>query len=134
VASVICYAADQFGAAMQAAGIGDGTTVVANAETDHSAAALGAPGTRLQARHRWASGSIIPSMVQTGLLLIADITGYSTYINRSELEHARGSLTDLLNLLITQTRLPLVISKLEGDAVFSYAPARSILQGQKRWS
>jgi hypothetical protein len=69
-------------------------------------------------------------MVQSGLLLIADITGYSTYINQSELEHARSSLTDLLNLLIAQTRLPLVISKLEGDAVFSYAPARSILQGQ----
>ena len=72
----------------------------------------------------------MPGMVQTGLLLIADITGYSTYINQSELEHARGSLTDLLNLLIAQTRQPLVISKLEGDAVFSYAPARSILQGQ----
>ena len=63
---------------MQAARIGDGTTVVACAEADHLAAALGAPSTCLQALHRWASGPIIPSMVQTGLLLIADITGYST--------------------------------------------------------
>ena len=69
-------------------------------------------------------------MSRVGLLLISDITGYSTYVKQSELEHARDSLTDLLNLLISHTRLPLVISKLEGDAVFSYAPARSILQGQ----
>ena len=69
-------------------------------------------------------------MAEAGLLIISDITGYSTYVKQSELEHAQSSLTDLLNLLIAHTHLPLVISKLEGDAVFSYAPARSILQGQ----
>ena len=35
-------------------------------------------------------------MSQTGLLLITDITGYSKYVNQSELEHAQSSLTDLL--------------------------------------
>jgi len=69
-------------------------------------------------------------MSQTGLLLITDITGYSKYVNQSELEHAQSSLTDLLNLLIDYTRSPLVLSKLEGDAVFSYAPYEGFLQGQ----
>jgi hypothetical protein len=69
-------------------------------------------------------------MTQPGFLIISDITGYSKYVNESELEHARDSLTDLLNILIQHTQSPLVISKLEGDAVFSYAPAGGFLQGQ----
>jgi predicted aspartyl protease len=69
-------------------------------------------------------------MTQQGFLIISDITGYSKYVNESELEHARDSLTALLNLLIKHTQSPLVISKLEGDAVFSYAPANGFLQGQ----
>jgi len=69
-------------------------------------------------------------MAQQGFLIISDITGYSKYVNESELEHARDSLTALLNILIQHTQSPLVISKLEGDAVFSYAPAGGFLQGQ----
>jgi hypothetical protein len=69
-------------------------------------------------------------MTQQGFLIISDITGYSKYVNESELEHARDSLAALLNLLIQHTQSPLVISKLEGDAVFSYAPAGGFLQGQ----
>ena len=69
-------------------------------------------------------------MTQQGFLIISDITGYSKYVNESELEHARDSLTALLNLLIGHTQSPLVISKLEGDAVFSYAPAGGFLQEQ----
>jgi hypothetical protein len=69
-------------------------------------------------------------MTQQGFLIISDITGYSKYVNESELEHARDSLTALLNLLIHHTQSPLVLSKLEGDAVFSYAPAGGFLQGQ----
>lgn len=69
-------------------------------------------------------------MAQQGFLVISDITGYSKYVNESELEHARDSLTDLLNILIDHTQSPLVISDLEGDAVFSYAPLGGFLQGQ----
>lgn len=69
-------------------------------------------------------------MTQQGFLIISDITGYSKYLKESELEHARDSLSALLNLLIQHTKSPLVISDLEGDAVFSYAPAGGFLQGQ----
>jgi len=69
-------------------------------------------------------------MTQQGFLIISDITGYSKYVNESELEHARDCLTSLLNLLLDHTKSPLVLSKLEGDAVFSYAPAHGFLQGQ----
>jgi hypothetical protein len=39
----------------------------------------------------------------------------------SELEHAQDSLRTLLQLLIQHTQPPLTISRLEGDAVISYA-------------
>ncbi len=67
---------------------------------------------------------------QSGILLIADITGYTKFLASSELEHAQDSLRSLLELIVEHTGPPLVISRLEGDAVISYAPAGSFLQGQ----
>ncbi len=58
---------------------------------------------------------------QLAFLCVADITGYTGYLNASELEHAHGTLTDLLELLVDRAGPPMRISKLEGDAVFSYA-------------
>ncbi len=69
-------------------------------------------------------------MATTGCIVIADITGYTAYLKGSELEHAEDSLRSLLEVLIEHTKPPLVISRLEGDAVISYAPQASFLQGQ----
>ena len=69
-------------------------------------------------------------MKQQGFLFIADITGYTAYLSGSELEHAQDSLKNLMEVLIQSTKPPLVISRLEGDAVISYAPEGSYLQGQ----
>ncbi len=65
-----------------------------------------------------------------GMLLIADLTGYTTYLHDSELEHARGTLTALLEILVGGTRPPLTISRLEGDALFSYGLEDFSLRGQ----
>lgn len=54
-------------------------------------------------------------------LVIADITGYTTYLSESELEHAQEVLASLIGLLMESARPPLKVSGLEGDAVFSYA-------------
>ena len=67
--------------------------------------------------------------VEKGIIHIADISGYTAFLNESELEHAQGTLQSLLEVLIENTQLPLVISRLEGDAVISYAPEGSFLQG-----
>ena len=70
------------------------------------------------------------SVSMDGLLVIADITGYTAFLRESELEHAEDSLRSLLNLLLDHTRPPLVVSRLQGDAVISYAPKGSFQQGQ----
>jgi len=69
-------------------------------------------------------------LAEQGYIVIADITGYTAFLSSSELEHAEDSLRSLINLLIEQTKPPLVISRLQGDAVISYAPRASFLQGQ----
>jgi uncharacterized protein YndB with AHSA1/START domain len=61
-----------------------------------------------------------PLKPSQGILLIADITGYTIYLQESELEHAHGVLSDLISILVEGTRPPLTVSNLQGDAVFSY--------------
>ena len=70
------------------------------------------------------------STAQYGYFLIADITGYTSFLSKSELEHAQQTLTALLNLLIRHTKPPLVISRLAGDAVISYGLRDNFFQGQ----
>jgi len=71
----------------------------------------------------------MPTTLQ-GYFLIADITGYTSYLSKSELDHAQQTLTALLNLLIKHTKPPLVISRLAGDAVISYGLRDNFFQGQ----
>ncbi|HVR78418.1 MAG TPA: DUF2652 domain-containing protein [Acidimicrobiia bacterium] len=65
-----------------------------------------------------------------GILLIADITGYTVFLQESELEHAHGVLSDLLAVLVEGTRPPLAVSNLQGDAVFSYGIDTGAVSGQ----
>lgn len=69
-------------------------------------------------------------MQYEGFILIADITGYTSYLTRSELEHAKGTLTELLELLIDHTPPPLIVAQLEGDAVMSYGLREGFVSGQ----
>lgn len=56
-----------------------------------------------------------------GSLVLTDISGYTTYLLGTELEHAQDVLSDLMGVVVTNLQPPLHVSKLEGDAVFSYA-------------
>ena len=44
---------------------------------------------------------------QQAFLCVADITGYTGYLNASELEHAQGTLTDLLGVLVDHAGPPI---------------------------
>jgi hypothetical protein len=69
-------------------------------------------------------------MTEHGFLVIADITGYTAFLSGTELEHAQDSLKSLLELLVEHTREPLQISRLEGDAVISFALDGSYIKPQ----
>jgi uncharacterized protein YndB with AHSA1/START domain len=67
---------------------------------------------------------------QRGYLVLADISGYTSFVAQTELEHAQAILTELLELVIERFNTRLTISKLEGDAVFAYAAGASIERGE----
>jgi hypothetical protein len=57
---------------------------------------------------------------QTGYLVLADISGYTSFVAQTEIEHADFALSCLLETIIEKLSSLLTISKLEGDAVFAY--------------
>jgi hypothetical protein len=71
-----------------------------------------------------------PAPIQRGYLLLADISGYTPFVANAELEHAHEILSDLLETICAALESLLVIHKLEGDAVFAYAPQDRIRRGE----
>jgi len=67
---------------------------------------------------------------QHGYLVLADISGYTSYLVGTELEHARDVLTELLELIVRRFKPLLNIAKLEGDAVFAYVPRAKIVRDE----
>ncbi|MEO8229591.1 MAG: DUF2652 domain-containing protein [Chloroflexota bacterium] len=57
---------------------------------------------------------------ETGFLVIADLTGYTAYLSRSELEHAPAIAGDLLETIVGRLDPPFRLAKFEGDAAFLY--------------
>ena len=68
---------------------------------------------------------------QHGHLVISDISGYTSYVAQTELEHAHEVLSELLALLLNRLTPVLTLSKLEGDAVFVYAPESRLSRGDR---
>jgi len=67
---------------------------------------------------------------QHGYLVLADISGYTSYLAGTELTHARDILTELLELIVQRFKPLLNIVKLEGDAVFAHVPKTKILRDE----
>ena len=70
------------------------------------------------------------TMTQHGYLVIADISGYTSFVAKTELEHSHEILADLLELLVRKFQPLMTISKLEGDAVFAYAAEGVFSRGE----
>jgi ribosomal protein S7 len=69
-------------------------------------------------------------MAQQGFLLIADITGYTMFLTRSELEHAQGILDALFKSIFAEIKPPIMLSNLQGDAALTYLPDANLPQRQ----
>src|SRR3970040_1282285 len=57
---------------------------------------------------------------ERGSLVLTDISGYTSYLLGTELEHAQDVLTDLMGIVVQRLQPVLRVSKLEGDAIFAY--------------
>lgn len=58
--------------------------------------------------------------LESGFLVIADLTGYTAYIAGSELEHAPTIAGDLIETVVGRLDPPFRLAKFEGDAAFLY--------------
>jgi hypothetical protein len=59
-------------------------------------------------------------------LLIADISGYTSFLAGAELDHAQDVLADLVGTVVGSLRPTFRLAKLEGDAAFAYQLADSL--------
>lgn len=59
-------------------------------------------------------------MENRGLLFIPDISGFTRFINETEIDHSRLIIQELLELLINTNSTGLEISEIEGDAILFY--------------
>ena len=67
---------------------------------------------------------------QTGYLMLADISGYTSFVAKTEIEHADIALSFLLEAIVEKLSGMLTISKLEGDAVFAYVEESKLPDGK----
>src|SRR5215208_5628894 len=67
---------------------------------------------------------------QTGYLVLADISGYTSFVAQTEIEHAGLALSYLLETIVEVLGRLLTIAKLEGDAVFAYVEEDKLVEGK----
>ena len=67
---------------------------------------------------------------QTGYLVLADISGYTSFVAQTEIEHADMALSFLLETIVEKISGLLTIFQLEGDAVFAYVEESQLQEGK----
>lgn len=68
--------------------------------------------------------------VVEGYLLLADISGYTEFLTGTELAHSHAIITELTKLIRATLTPPMRFVKLEGDAVFCFAPRDAFPNGE----
>src|SRR5258708_14030178 len=69
-------------------------------------------------------------MASEGFFIITDISGYTEYLTRSELDHANEILQGLFEAKLAKIKHPLISSGFGGDAIFMYVPGTNFVQAQ----
>lgn len=60
------------------------------------------------------------SIQQKAFLFMPDITGFTKFVNETEIEHSTHIIRELLEIIIEENMLDLGLVEIEGDAVFFY--------------
>lgn len=69
-------------------------------------------------------------MANKGYFIITDISGYTEFLTRSELDHANEILQSLFDAQLKLVKHPFIISGFRGDAIFMYVPETCFVQEQ----
>ncbi len=63
---------------------------------------------------------------ESACFVIADISGYTSFLNGAELDHAQDIIADVMDTVLRRLRPPFRLAKFEGDAAFVYAVADKV--------
>ena len=63
---------------------------------------------------------------EDGMLVLADISGFTAFVTATELEHGPPIIAELLGEVMRRLAPPLEIQEVEGDAVFAVGPDRVV--------
>jgi uncharacterized protein YndB with AHSA1/START domain len=63
---------------------------------------------------------------ESAYFVIADISGYTSFLAGVELDHAQDIIADLMDTVVKGLRPPFRLAKFEGDAAFVYAAAAKV--------
>jgi len=73
---------------------------------------------------------------QYTFLFVPDISGFTRFVNTTEISHSRHIISELLNNIISQNELRMTVSEIEGDAVLFYKketpPVSAIIRQAKK--
>ena len=70
------------------------------------------------------------TQVQSGYVVLADISGFTPYMEETEITHNSTILRNIIELIIGHFTPTLDLAEIEGDAVFAYAPVLKISRGE----
>ena len=59
-------------------------------------------------------------MENKGLIFIPDISGFTRFVNETEIEHSRMIIQELLEIIMSANQIGLQVSEIEGDAILFY--------------
>ncbi len=54
------------------------------------------------------------------LLFLPDISGFTRFVNETEIKHSSHIISELLEIIISENNLGLEVAEIEGDAIFFY--------------
>jgi uncharacterized protein YndB with AHSA1/START domain len=69
-------------------------------------------------------------MANKGYFILTDISGYTEFLTKSELDHAQDALQNLFDVQLAHIKHPFVISGFRGDAIFLYVPDSNFCEPQ----
>ncbi len=73
---------------------------------------------------------------KNALIFIPDISGFTRFVNETEIQHSQHIIEELLEVLLTSNEIDLQVSEIEGDAVLFYklgeAPDPAVIARQSR--
>lgn len=58
--------------------------------------------------------------MQPSVLFIPDISGFTKFVNETEINHSQHIINELINIMIEANQLDLNVAEIEGDAVFFF--------------